>query len=149
IDRTTGHIVVGYGTGGLAVIDPGSRTKITDIPLPVHPEGFQLAPGGKRAYVNLPDARQVVVVDLSSGKQLANWPTKEDQRSNFPMAIDASGTALAIGFRGLPRLVILNASTGVERASIGTCGDADDVFFDERRHRVYVSCGEGMVDVLE
>jgi DNA-binding beta-propeller fold protein YncE len=148
IDRTTGHLVVGYGAGGLAVIDPGGRTKIMDIPLAVHPEGFQLAPDGKRAYVNLPDARQIVVVDLSSGKQLATWPTK-DLRSNFPMAIDTSGTMLAIAFRGPPRLVILDAVTGAERASIGTCGDADDVFFDERRRRVYVSCGEGMIDVLE
>jgi hypothetical protein len=34
-------------------------------------------------------------------------------------------------------------------AKIETCGDADDVFIDARRHRVYVSCGEGVVDVLE
>src|SRR4030095_14839922 len=148
IDKTTGHLVVGYGAGGLAVIDPNGGTKIIDIPLAAHPEGFQIAPDGKRAYANLPDARQAVVVDLSSGKQLASWPMK-DLRSNFPMAIDTSGTMLAIAFRGPPRLVILDALTGAERASIGTCGDADDVFFDERRRRVYVSCGEGMVDVLE
>jgi hypothetical protein len=30
-----------------------------------------------------------------------------------------------------------------------TCGDADDVFVDRKRRRVYVSCGEGAVDVLE
>jgi hypothetical protein len=30
-----------------------------------------------------------------------------------------------------------------------TCGDADDVFVDPKRHRVYVSCGEGVVDVFE
>ncbi len=30
-----------------------------------------------------------------------------------------------------------------------TCGDADDVFVDNKRHRAYVSCGEGVVDVFE
>jgi hypothetical protein len=30
-----------------------------------------------------------------------------------------------------------------------TCGDADDVFFDERRRRIYVSCGSGNVAVLQ
>jgi DNA-binding beta-propeller fold protein YncE len=148
IDRATGHLVVGYGAGGLAVIDPASQTKLTDVPLPVHPEGFQLAPDGKRAYVNLPDARQVVVVDPSSGKQVATWPMK-DRRSNFPMAIDPAGTTLAIAFRGPPQVVLLDAANGAERASIGTCGDADDVFFDEGRQRIYVSCGEGAVDVLD
>ena len=30
-----------------------------------------------------------------------------------------------------------------------TCDDADDVFVDRKRHRLYVSHGEGIVDVLE
>ena len=30
-----------------------------------------------------------------------------------------------------------------------TCGDADDVFVDHKRRRVYVSYDEGVVDVLE
>ena len=30
-----------------------------------------------------------------------------------------------------------------------TCGDADDVFFDETRDRVYVTCGAGAVDVVD
>jgi hypothetical protein len=34
-------------------------------------------------------------------------------------------------------------------AKAETCGDADDVFVDAKRHRVYVSCGEGMVDVFD
>ena len=33
-------------------------------------------------------------------------------------------------------------------ARLPTCGDADDVFWDAKRERVYVSCGEGVVDVL-
>jgi hypothetical protein len=28
------------------------------------------------------------------------------------------------------------------------CGDADDVFFDAKRMRFYVSCGEGAIDVV-
>ena len=30
-----------------------------------------------------------------------------------------------------------------------TCGDGDDVFVDARRHRAYVTCGAGSVDVFE
>ena len=34
-------------------------------------------------------------------------------------------------------------------ASAEICGDADDVFIDTKRHRIYVSCGEGFLDVLD
>src|SRR4029077_10147744 len=35
-------VLVGYGKGALAVIDPATRTKAVDIPLAAHPEGFQI-----------------------------------------------------------------------------------------------------------
>ena len=34
-------------------------------------------------------------------------------------------------------------------AEVDACGDADDVFMDTKRNRVYVSCGAGFVDVFE
>ncbi|HKH02917.1 MAG TPA: hypothetical protein VKB08_19660, partial [Bradyrhizobium sp.] len=38
---------------------------------------------------------------------------------------------------------------GTEAAAAETCGDSDDVFLDDKRNRVYVSCGDGFVDVFE
>jgi hypothetical protein len=43
----------------------------------------------------------------------------------------------------------LSSKDGRVAAKLETCGDADDVFVDAKRRRVYVSCGEGVVDVLE
>jgi hypothetical protein len=43
----------------------------------------------------------------------------------------------------------LSGQDGRIAAKLETCGDADDVFVDAKRRRVYVSCGEGGVDVLE
>jgi DNA-binding beta-propeller fold protein YncE len=148
VDARTGDVVVGYGEGGLAVVDPATPAKIADIALQAHPEGFQLTLDGRRAFVNLPDARQVASVDLVSGKQTAAWKTP-DLRSNFPMAIDGSGRTLAVSFRGPPRLVLLDAGSGAVIADVETCGDADDVFFDDRRQKIYVSCGAGAVDVFD
>jgi hypothetical protein len=34
------------------------------------------------------------------------------------------------------------------RQAADTCGDADDVFHDAARSRLYVSCGSGAVDVF-
>jgi hypothetical protein len=148
VDLANGQVIVGYGSGGLAVIDPATRSKLRTIPLPAHPEGFQLDPGSERAFVNLPDARQIAVVDPIGGKLRATWPQK-NLRSNFPIALDAGGNTVASVFRSPRRLVLFDADSGAIKVSVASCGDADDLFFDNRRRRIYVSCGEGMVDVLQ
>jgi hypothetical protein len=147
-DSRTGTLVVGYGSGGLAVIDPTTARLVRRIKLPAHPEGFQLDPNGSRAFVNLPDARQIAVVDMEAGRQTASWPLP-DARANFPMAFDETQAVVAIGFRTPPRLILFDGNRGSPISSLPSCGDADDVFFDTRRRRVYVSCGEGVVDVWQ
>src|SRR5437588_2850738 len=42
LDKEHDKVFVGYGRGALAVIDPARRAKVADIPLPAHPEGFQI-----------------------------------------------------------------------------------------------------------
>jgi DNA-binding beta-propeller fold protein YncE len=148
IDPRTGRTVVGFGSGGLAILDPATAAMIGRIPLSAHPEGFQLSPSDARIFVNVPDAHEIAVVDTTAGKQVATWKVP-GLGSNFPMAIDESSATLATVFRRPPRLVLLNLSSGAAVANLETCGDADDVFFDAKRQRVYVSCGEGSVDVFE
>jgi len=148
IDPRNGLAVVGYGSGGLALIDPASRAKIADINLPAHPEGFQIDPATGHAYVNIPDARLIAVVDLDARRLVATWPLRE-ARANFPMALDPSLSLIASVFRSPPMLLLLDPASGAEHELLQTCGDADDVFFDARRARIYVSCGAGEIAVLE
>ena len=148
LDTHTGNLVVGYGNGGLAVIDPAKASLIRRIALPAHPEGFQLDPDNRRAFINLPDARQIAVVDLDAGRQTASWRVP-DLRANFPMALDAPRASIAVVFRDPARLIIVDVKTGKPTSTLATCGDADDVFFDAMRRRVYVSCGDGNVDAWQ
>ncbi len=145
IDARSGNLVVGYGKGSLAVIDPMTRAKVADLPLPGHPEGFQLDPATGRAFVNVPDARQIAVVDLGSGRASGKWQVP-GAHSNFPMAYAPGAHLVATVFRNPPELVLLDVGTGALTATLPACGDADDVFFDDRRQRIYVSCGSGEVD---
>ncbi len=146
VDGRNGHVLVGYGDGGIAVIDPLRVAKIGDISLGAHPESFQLSPASGRLFANVPDAGRVAVVDLASGKQIASWsPTF---RGNFPMALDEAGHAVVVVFRNPARLATLDMNTGAMTASAETCSDADDVFLDNSRQRIYVSCGAGLIDVV-
>lgn len=147
-DPRTGALVVGYGTGGLAIIDPEKRAKIGDIGLAAHPEGFAIDAATGRVFVNVPGAGHLAVVDLASGRQTAHW-TVPGLRANFPIALDPAGAAIATVFRAPPTLVLIDAKTGAVTARLDTCGDADDVFFDGSRRRIYVSCGAGEIDVFQ
>jgi YVTN family beta-propeller protein len=148
LDTRTGNLVVGYGSGGLATIDPAKASLISRIALPAHPEGFQLDPDNRRAFINVPGARQIAVVDLNAGRQTESW-RMPDLRANFPMALDAAQATVAMVSRDPARLVIVDAKTGKPISILMTCGDADDVFFDAKRRRVYVSCGDGNVDAWQ
>jgi hypothetical protein len=148
IEPRSGNVIVGYGSGGLAIIDPEKRAKIGDIKLAAHPESFQLDATTGRVFVNVPDTGHIAVVDLAAGKQIASW-TVPGLSANFPLAIDGSGTAVATVFRHPSRLVLLDTKTGAAMQQLDTCGDADDVFFDTKRRRIYVSCGAGAVDVFQ
>jgi YVTN family beta-propeller protein len=147
VDAARQRVLVGYGKGALAVIDPTSRGKAKDIRLKAHPEGFQIDETGARVFVNVPDAGGVEVVDLGTGGGRA-W-LMPGLRSNFPMAIDGEGHRVLAVFRNPPTLVALSIEDGQLAAKTETCGDADDVFVDAKRHRVYMSCGDGMVDVFD
>ena len=125
-----------------------TRKPVSRVRLSAHPEGFQIDPVLRRAFVNVPDAHQIAVADLITGTQIATWPTGS-LRSNFPMAFEAGSKTLAAVFRSPATLALLDTSTGARRATIPTCGDADDVFFDAKRQRLYASCGSGSVDVFE
>ena len=139
-----GVVLVGYGSGGLAVIDPVKAVKLNDILLPAHPEAFQL--DGGRAYINLPNADQIAVADLGSDKVIAAW-TPPSLSSNFPMALGGGGV-VAVAFRSPARLALFDAANGHIVSVAETCGDADDVYFDSKRQRYTVSCGSGAIDVF-
>ncbi|HET6608470.1 MAG TPA: hypothetical protein VFG62_17475 [Rhodopila sp.] len=148
LDPRSGGFLVGYGDGGIATLAPASGKIVARMALPAHPEGFRVDADGSRALVNVPDAEQIAVVDLTRGHQTATWRV-HGLGANFPMAWDEANRTIAVVFRSPAKLALLDSDTGVLKATLSACGDADDVFFDERRRRIYISCGSGSVDVFQ
>jgi DNA-binding beta-propeller fold protein YncE len=147
IDSNTHRVIVGYGSGALAIIDPVSRKKVADIELKRHPESFQLEPDGGRAFVNVPDAHEIAAVNFAQGKQTASWAPGL-LLSNYPMSLDQAGKRIHVVFRHPATLAAFDTQTGKKLYSIETCSDSDDVFFDAKRSSVYVSCGEGFIEII-
>jgi YVTN family beta-propeller protein len=148
VDAAARRVFVGYGSGGLAVIDPSTRSKVGDISLKAHPESFQIDPDASQIFVNVPDAHGIAVVDRTSQKQIGNWP-QADRGANFPMTLDHVRRQVLAIFRAPAELGVFSMTEGKPISTTETCGDADDLFMDAKRARVYVSCGAGFLDVFE
>lgn len=140
-------VFVGYGKGALRILDPASGESGGDIPLPGHPEAFQLEQAGNRVFVNVPSARSVVVVDREKRETLAKWETP-GVSENFPMALDEKGHRLFVGARSPAMLLVYDTGAGKVVARIPIGRDTDDLFFDAEHKRIYAICGEGRIDVI-
>ncbi|HEY0549264.1 MAG TPA: YncE family protein [Verrucomicrobiae bacterium] len=147
-DARTQLIYVGYGDGALATINSATMKQRGSIKLAAHPESFQMETNGSRIFVNVPDAKQVAVVDRAKKSVVANWPMTEF-KGNFPMALDEANHRLFVGCRQPAQLVVLDTAAGKLVANLAISGDTDDVFYDAARKRLYISCGEGFLDVIE
>jgi DNA-binding beta-propeller fold protein YncE len=146
-DSATERIYIGYGNGGIAVIDAVSHRQVGDIKLPAHPESFQLDRSLQRLFVNLPDAHIVGVVDLAKFLLVSKWENLAS--ANFPMAIDNTTHQVFVGYRHPARLVVFDGRTGKELTSAPMTGDADDLYYDEASGKVYVSGGQGTISIFQ
>jgi DNA-binding beta-propeller fold protein YncE len=149
-DPATDRAYIGYGEGSgaaLGVLDLKTGTKVADIKLSGHPESFQLEKNGDRIFVNVPDSGAVEVVNRKEGTMVATWPIK-GASENFPMALDEADHRLFVGTRSPARLLVLNTETGKTVANLGSVGDADDIFYDAKVKRIYVSGGAGAIRVF-
>jgi DNA-binding beta-propeller fold protein YncE len=147
VDSKSGRVFVGHGAGALAIIDAATRSRIADVPLDAHPESFQLDAATDRIFVNLPNVRAIDVIDRAGAKKIGSWSTA-GRSANFAMALDQRRQRLLVAFRRPAELGVYALDDGKPVASVPTCGDIDDLFVDAKRDRVYVSCGEGFLDVL-
>jgi hypothetical protein len=146
VDAVGNQVVVAY-SGGLAVIDPFSRNKVADIELKTHPEGFQLDRSRNRILANDPTNQAIVVVDRAPGREVARWPTGNG--THFPMALNEKAGHIVVAFRNPPGLAAFSKNDGTPVVNVELCADADDAFMDEKRERVYVSCGDGHLDAFD
>ena len=87
------------------------------------------------------------MLDVGSNRQVSTLETA-GASSNFAMAVEPDEHRLFVVFRSPAKLMVFATPTGKPEGSVDTCRDADDVFVDSRRRRLYVSCGEGVIDVL-
>jgi hypothetical protein len=149
-DAASKRVYVGYGddeAGAIAIVDATTNQRLPEeFKLGAHPESFQLERSGPNIYVNLPDLKQIAVIDRNTGR-ISRWPLKLE--SNFPMALDEANRRLFVVTHAPPRLAVFATDTGRMIAALPCVQNADDVFFDAGHQRIYVPGGEGYISVFQ
>src|SRR3989449_2376050 len=117
------RVIVGYagakqlrkrteGTGGLGFLDSnGNQTG--DVVIDAHPESFRLEESGHRIFVNVPDKREIEVIDGVNLSVLARWPVTSAE-GNFPMALDEAHQRLFVATWTPSRMLVFDTETGKE-----------------------------------
>ena len=97
--------------------------------------------------MNLPNANHTItVVDRTKRSVTTTWSI--DAQANFPMALDEADHRLFVVARRPPTLIVLDTEWGKQVASLPAVGDADDLFYDAVHKRIYISGGEGFIDIF-
>lgn len=146
-DSARQRVYVGFGSGALGEMD-GEGQKIAETKLDAHPESFQLERSSSRIYVNLPGSRKISVVDREEHSVVTSWGMGLTL-GNYAMALDEVNHRLFAVSRVPARLVVVDTATGKVVQKLAAVGDCDDVFFDQKRKRIYASGGEGAISVFE
>ena len=150
-DPAEKKVYVAYGGdegGGLAVVDAASGKRLADAAkLDAHPESFQIAASRPAIYANIAAKAKVVMIDRATHK-VVDWPLKT-AKANFPMALDEADHRIFIVTRKPAQLVVLDSDSGATVASVPCVNDADDLYYDAGRKRLYVPGGEGFISVIQ
>ncbi|HKM66852.1 MAG TPA: hypothetical protein VJX70_06775 [Candidatus Acidoferrum sp.] len=149
-DPATHRVYVGFGedeTGAIGMVDAASNERLPEeYKLGAHPESFQLESAGPNIYVNLPDLKQIAAINRKTGA-ISRWPMTLEH--NFPMALDEVNHRLFVATHEPARLGVFDTNTGHSVAELPCVQDADDVYFDPARKRIYVPGGEGYISVFQ
>lgn len=147
-DSAERKIYVGYGNGGIAIINSETHQQIGDIKLPAHPESFQIDKKLKQLFVNLPGANEIGVIDLNQMKLINEWK-RNSPKANYPMALDTLQHLVFVGYRHDAALVAFDAKTGREISTNTIGSDADDLYFDQKKAMLFVSSGSGYINIFQ
>jgi DNA-binding beta-propeller fold protein YncE len=149
-DAPERRLYVGYGddkTGAIGMIDAATNKRLDgEFKLGAHPESFQLSASGPDIYVNLPDLKQIAIINRNT-HTITRWPISFER--NFPMALDETDHRLFVATRSPAQLAVFDTGSGRLVATLPAVQDADDLYYDSARKRVYIPGGEGYISVFQ
>ena len=150
-DAATKRVYVACGddekNSAIAAVDAMTNKRLDEVyMLGAEPESFQLEKSGPNIYVNLPEPKQIAVINRTT-KEIKRWPITVGQ--NFPMALDEADHCLFVASREPATLSVFDTNTGGMVASLPSVNDSDDLYYSAEHKRIYMPGGEGFIYVFQ
>jgi hypothetical protein len=145
----TGGKDVNMKTANLEAVDPVTGTRRGSVTFQDnHVEAMALEKNGPRIFINLAQTNKIAVVDRRTMKIVSIWPVPPAQ-VNAMVALDEAQHRLYVVCRNPGMVVAMNSDTGAVVSTAPAPLRADDEFYDEPAHRLYVPGGEGYLGVYD
>ncbi len=149
-DDAARRVYVGYGDGAdgaIAAVDAATNSVVGPrYKLGAHPEAFEVEKNGPAIFVNVPTLHEIAVINRRTGA-IARWHLKLG--GNFPMALDEADHRLFVTTHYPPRLAVFDTGSGRLVAALPALANADDMYYDRARKRIYITSGEGDIAVFQ
>ncbi|HEU5350153.1 MAG TPA: YncE family protein [Terracidiphilus sp.] len=129
----------------VSVISAAQHRVVATIALPGKPE-FPQVDGRGTVFDNIEDKSEVVRINARTLKLTATWPAGCDSPSG--LALDRAGHRLFTVCEG-KKMSVLDSRTGKLLANPAIGEGPDAVRWSARYHLVLVSCGEGVLSVID
>ena len=130
LDAKTGDVKAAISTGGKT-------------------EEFRVDKKANKLFVNLRSPSVVAVIDLVKNEVVERFKLTMTE-TNGPLAYDDKAGLLFVGCGGkAPMVIAMDAKTGKELASVVIPAGIDNLHYDGKRSRLYASCGDGFLTVIE
>ena len=141
-------VYVGQGET-LSELDARTGEIKAAIKLPGSVHGFRIDKKAGKIYTVLTKPNLLGVVDIANREVTDKFElTLSDAGS--PIAQDAENGLLFVGCaKKKPMVVVFDAKTGKEVTSVEIPAGIDDLHFDKRRNRLYASCADSALVVIE
>jgi DNA-binding beta-propeller fold protein YncE len=133
----------------LTIVDTKNQKSLGEIKIDGdRVEAMALEKGGPRLFINVTALNKVAVLDRKTRQLITTWDLP-DAKENVSMAFDEAGHRLFVATRQPGKLIVLNSDTGKAVASLPAAGGVDDLAYDAARKRIYLSAGDGFVNVYQ
>ena len=155
-DPSTKYLYVVNGGKGakmayclISIVDTTTDKKLADIKIDSDSvEALALEKSGPRMFVNITGKDAVGVIDREKRTVIATWPIGQEGKHNVAMAFDEAAHRLFISTNNPERLIVLNSDSGAIVASLPCGYMVDDLAYDAKSKRIYVT-GSDFVDVFQ
>ncbi|HEV2522240.1 MAG TPA: hypothetical protein VGT24_07640 [Candidatus Acidoferrales bacterium] len=154
-DSSTKYMYVVNGGRGahaaftfISVLDTTTDKKLADIKIDSDSvEALAIEKSGQRMFVNITGKDAVGVIDREKRTLTATWPIGQEGKHNVAMALDEAAHRLFISTNTPEKLIVLNTDSGAIVASLPSGHMVDDMAYDAKSKRIYVT-GSDFIDVF-